>query len=369
MMIYWMLMLTCLVLPEVCCLYMKKYTMTDSGKEQKNMLFYCIVISIYMIILIGLRSNNIGIDTLGYYRGYIQAASYPFSYLSEEINDKGFVFLQILFNRLHINFTGFNLIYALFNIIVISYMIYKKSAIPWLSYFLYICFGFFVLDFTMVRQTLAMSIVVLAVMLDKNKTVKDFIQFAILVLIAYTIHASAIICIPIWFIRKIPFNNVIVMMFFVLIATCYLFKGQFSRLVINLAGNISDKYENYQGLGEESAGLLLYLMIMVSVIFGLFVSGFLNNKWNQTTFYMLCIMLIIFPAVQGGGAIMRAYYYFYIFMIVYIPNMINSINSEGDRPIQMFVFLLYMLVGFYQFYSAVTGNSNHLVPYQFFWQG
>lgn len=368
MIVYWMLLIVCLFLPEICGLYMKKYVIIECDKKRSTPLFYFVIMSAYMIILIGLRSNYIGNDTMGYYNSYKNAASLSFTYLLNEVSDKGFVFIQILFNKLHINFVGFNLIYALFNIVIISYLIYKKSNMPWFSYFLYITFGFFVLEFTMVRQTLAMSIVVLAVLTDKNKTFKDFVKFAVLVLIAYTIHASAIICIPIWFIRKIPFNNKTVIAFFVLIAACYVFKSLVTGIVFNLAGNISDKYEGYNSLETENAGILLYLMILVSVIFGLFISGFLRDKWNQTMFYMLCIMLVIFPAVQGGGAVMRAYYYFYIFLIIYIPNMLNSIDRGKDLPILMLVIMLYLILGLYQFYIAVAGNSNYIVPYQFFWQ-
>ena len=79
-------------------------------------------------------------------------------------------------------------------------------------------------------------------------------------------------------------------------------------------------------------------------------------------------MLIIFPAVQSGGAIMRIYYYFYIFMIIYIPNMIAKIDQKKDRGICGIVLFLYILVGLYMFYSTLSGNSLNIMPYQFFWQ-
>lgn len=365
MAIYLAILPVCILLPEICRFFVYRYT-NIPDKEYKTPLFYYIIMSVYMVVLIGLRSANIGIDTNGYYGMYKSAASLSFSDLKYDMSDKGFVVLEIILNRLHISFNGFNLIYAAFVIIIVSLFIYKMSEMPWLSYFLYICFGFFLLDFSMVRQTLAMSIVILAFLSDKNRGIKDFALFALLVLLASSIHASAIIFMPVWFIKKLPFNSVLVTFFIVLIPLCYLFKGQLSNMLINLAGNVSDKYEGYSKAGEGNAGILLYFMMIVTVVFSLFIPRFFKDKQNTTMFYLLCIMLIIFPGVQGGGAIMRIYYYFYIFMIVFVPNMVCNMNIN-DKGLFVLVIALYIMVGLYMYYGSLSGGENHLVPYQFFW--
>ncbi len=366
MAVYLAILPICILLPELCKVFSNKYT-SGLKKEYKTSVFYFIVMSVYMIIIIGLRRTDIGIDTSNYASMYKSVGELDFSDLKYEMNDKGFVVLQMIFNRLHIGFSGFNFIYAMYVIAVVSCYIYKESEMPWLSYFLYVCFGFFILDFTMVRQTLAMAIVLMAFMIDKNRGVKDFILFALLVILASTIHASAIIFMPVWFIKKLPFNSLIVAFLLILIPLCYLFKGQLTGFLVNMAGNVSDKYEGYSKVGEGSAGILLYLMMLVTVVFSLFVPGLFKDKKNATLFYLLCIMLVIFPGVQGGGAIMRIYYYFYMFMIVFIPNMVCSLDTKEKGFFVLIVFL-YLAVGLYMYHGSLTSNNFKIVPYHFYWE-
>ena len=109
-------------------------------------------------------------------------------------------------------------------------------------------------------------------------------------------------------------------------------------------------------------------MIFASVMLGLYLKGFLQDKWNQKAFYYMCMMLIIFPAVQGGGALMRGYFYFYIFMIVYIPNMISGVNKNSDKFTYYLAIFLFVAVGCTLYYNAMSTNFFEIMPYKFFWQ-
>ncbi len=338
-----------------------------SAEENKNFKKYFIFVTIAMIVLVGLRDLSVGIDTENYYDYYTTNAERDFSYLLEnDVRERGYVFIQILFNKLGIGFVGFNMGYAIFNFCVVSRLIYKHSKMPWLSYFLYFCFSFYMLSFTMIRQTLAMSIVILAVMTDKNEGFWSFVKFALIVYIASLFHSSAIVAIPLWFVKKLKFNKNLTVVILIAAFVGFVFKSQLASFVIKFAASISDKYETYNTIESGNAGFMLYLMMLVSVIFGFMLKTFLYEKDNAFFFYSLCIMLLIFPAVQGGEGIMRIYYYFYIFMIVYIPNMIESIKKEEHFYLKLFVLMLYIGVGLYCFRSDILHNIYGVVPYRFF---
>ncbi len=370
-MVYLCLLIACLALPEV---YIKVNKRNIALLQMPNKMDafsrqYHIIMAVCMVLLIGLRHVNIGLDTFNYAYSYIKIADKSFSYLNEDIKDKGYVFLCMVLNRLNVNYIEMNVLYAVFNILVITYMIYKYSDIPWLSFFLFIAFGFFTLQFTMVRQSIAISIVIMAVMWDKNRGILDFIKFALLVWIAHTIHASSVVALPIWFVRKIKPNKMAAFVFVVIVVFCYLFKGSIEELMFNLAGDVSESYENYGNAGLENAGILLYLMILASVVFSTIIPRFLDNKWNFMTFACLCIMLMMMPALQSGGAAMRIYYYYYIFMIVHISNMISAVNRSKDKYITLLMLFLFLSVGVYMFVNDVFINDTYNInPYEFFWQ-
>lgn len=373
MWIYWLLLAGTVSLYAVCVLqYKKKHDIMSSiNIDNCNLKSYFIIVSIMMIAVIGLREKHIGIDTFSYYNSYQRMELLNFDYLlnpvlKEEGTERGYVFLQILFNKLHVPFTGFNLIYAIFNVSVITLLIYKSSKKPWLSYFLYICYEFFLLDMTMMRQTTAMSIVILAIMYDNNKTVLDFLKFALIVYAASLIHSSAIICIPLWFIFKIPYNTTTIIIALIAIISSYIFRGALMNIVGQIASEVSNKYD-YAVFEEGNAGQKLYYMIIATVIMGTYLKIPLQKKDNLKMHYLLVLMLIIFPAVQSGGAIMRIYFYLYIYMIIYIPNMISYIDIRKDRIVYYVIIALYIIVGLYLYNDALL-RDTYIVPYKFFWQ-
>lgn len=338
------------------------HSIDENNKNKK----YFIFVTLFMIILVGFRDFSVGIDTYGYYKTYIRYANIDFNYIfRDHVKEKGYIFIQILFNKLGIGFLGFNILYAVFNFCIISLLIYRYSKMPWLSYFLYICFSFYTLSFTMVRQTLAMSIVILAVMQDKKDGIWSFLKFVLFIYIAHMFHSSAIITLPLWFVRRIKFNKRLAIVIFIIAFFTFVFKSKMANFVINYATEISDKYESYN-VKTGNAGVLLYMMMIVSVMFGYMLKSFLFEKDNVFFFYCLCIMIILFPAVQGGNAIMRIYYYFYIFMIVYIPNMLESIRKEEHFYVKLFILMLYIGVGIYCFRSGLLHNTYGVMPYKLF---
>lgn len=367
MTIYFLLLLIVVLLP---IFYRNKYSYGINGTMnlEHRPVSYFIIISAFMICIIGLRHDNIGNDTTTYRYLYELMGRQNFSYfLNPNVNDRGYYFTTMIFYKMGINYRLFNVIYAAFNVSVISCLIYKKSKIPWLSYFVYICFEFFILDLTMIRQTTAISIVIIAILLNNGNKFMDFLKFAFILYIASLFHASAIICVPIWFMCNIKFNRKWMLSFFVLIMLAYVFRTRLVIFVNDMANMVSDKY----GLGTEvgSYGIRLYLMLLVSTIYGALSKDFLLDKDNQFLWCMMCVVLIIFPMVQVGGAAMRVYYYFYVFLSVYVPNILDNVRKKNNTSAIFFIILvLYIFVGIYTFYDSLARNSFNIVPYRFFWQ-
>ncbi len=370
-MIYWLLLAFVVVFYGICRMGVKThhpYPFKSIEEHNRAYLAFFIAVSVAMILIIGLKSTSVGCDVKVYYNTYQRMKYEDYTYIFEPgVVDRGYVLAQIFFNKIGWNFYAFNMLYAVFNISTISYFIYKKSSMPLLSYVLYIIYGFFVLDLTMIRQTTAMSIAILAVLSDKGKGLKSFIKFEIIIFIAYLFHGSAAIFAPAWFLKKIKLNKKTVIAFLMCIILAFLFKSYLVKFVVMLAGSISEKYASYQ-VEAGNYGYRLYLMILASVFLGIYLRDFLKGEWNKIMFCYMCMMLIIFPVVQGGGAIMRAYYYYYIFMIIYIPNMINGVNKNSDKPTYYLAILLFLLVGIGMFSSSITANAYSMLPYKFFWQ-
>ena len=65
---------------------------------------------------------------------------------------------------------------------------------------------------------------------------------------------------------------------------------------------------------------------------------------------------------------MRIYFYFYIFMIAYVPNMINGLDKKKDKIIYLLIIALYLIVGGAYYAEYFRADSYTVLPYKFFWQ-
>lgn len=115
---------------------------------------------------------------------------------------------------------GFNLLLKLISLItndiVVMYLllgfiilfvlmvyIYKNSAEPWISVYLFVTFGFFFGTMNLVRQYFSAIVFLYGI---KYIQKRRFLPFLLILLLAMSIHKSAIIMLPVYFIAKLNVN-------------------------------------------------------------------------------------------------------------------------------------------------------------------
>ena len=155
------------------------YCGTKSEKNRKWLFFIgCLVI----VLIVGLRSERTGNDTIGYVRRFLSINNIGWGdLLSEYPQDSGyFVFVKLIRT-----FTGSKVLFLLttatVSLIGIFDLIKRNSKSPILALFFYVTLGNFLFVLTGIRQAIAMSICMLAVRFIQEK---KFIPFLLLVLLA-----------------------------------------------------------------------------------------------------------------------------------------------------------------------------------------
>lgn len=376
MLVYHLILLFCFG----AAMLLERYVMAMPGvitaaeKEQRReamekRLF--IFIAVYMVFLCGFRAygamNHVGIDTHGYYNNYLRNIGQKFSDIFDEgATDKGFGLFAWILANIGLDFWVLLLVSAIVYVGAIGMYIYKCSLNRWMSLFVFVGMGLYFFCFSAVRQSIAMGICMAAYMFsNKVSGWRGLLGFAVLVWIASTIHASAVIFFPAYLLQKLPYKNTTVILMLGAAAVTMLFKNQFASLIVQLATQTSDKYENYEMMENAGAGMLLYLFVLMTIVLRLLVSGGMAETVKaDNSVYFLLFMLILFPAVQSGGAMMRIYYYYYMFLIVYLSNVLESIGDRKTKQLAYFLLTVFLLY----FYMSGDKAESCLIPYQFFWQ-
>ena len=370
---------TILLLCFAFAFFSERYTMslvknsidiiTEQRQNLEKKLFF--IIALYMLCLCGLRSYKpgayVGLDTSAYYNMYLRYSSLNFSDIFDErMNDKGYVLFGWLLSKIEMDFSVLLFISAIIYVGGITWCIYRYSQNRWMSFFIFVAMGLYTFSFSAVRQSIAMGLCMIAYILsDKTQGWRGFILFIGITYIASTIHASAIIFLPVYLVQKISYKPATVFVFLGVAVATMLFKNQFASLLLQLAAETSEKYENYEMVRNAGAGIMLYLFVMMTVILCLLAtnSKIKNDKKDNFVYLILC-MLILFPATQSGGGMMRIYYYYYMFIVVFLPNVLESIEDLKTKQLAYLLLSMFLL----WFYMSGDKRGLALIPYQFFWQ-
>lgn len=336
--------------------FFRKKSIQVAGKAiMLNNKVYIIMVSSILIVLLGFRGLSVGIDTMSYNNIFNSINSLNFSQLFELKDEYGYILLQLFVGKVFGDFHFLLIIVAVVYIGVVSYHIYKYSGNPLLSYLLFIVYGFYSFAMSATRQTIAIALVMLAFEFIKEK---KLFKFLFCVFLASSFHITALIFLPSYWFNKFKLNRKTILLFVLIGLITIVIKDEL-RMLLNSFARIV-----YPAI--ETGGNRMYIFMVLSVLLGIiFRKPFIaKNENNKYLFYMMLASIIIMPVTQFNPTIMRLYYYYFVFMIIYIPNILYTIKDKRIRTIGA---CSYFIIGAILFFTSLI-HTNQLETYLFFWQ-
>lgn len=271
--------------------------------EKRYTLIPALAIAAPLIYLAGTRNDNFG-DTYAYRQGFEEApssiAQIP-EYIAGNMKDKGFsvftiVIKSIIGNKDVLYFTIIATICIL--CVILTYKKYSSNFI--MTVFLFLASGDYIQwTFNGMRQFIAVSILFAA---SRLMLKKRYVPLVILILILSTIHASALIMLPIIFIVQGPVWNKKTVALIIAVLIAITFIDQFTDLLTNIMENTQYRSEVDQFLNTEGTNMLRVMVYSIPAIIALiFYKRFrkINNPLIN-----LCVGMSI---ATMGGYIASAY--------------------------------------------------------------
>jgi hypothetical protein len=316
--------------------FLDKTTLKKSLK--KNIFF---VITFLLLFLIsGFRSFNVGTDTMQYVNSYSFYSNYGFDVVRfGQIYEPGFMLLMILASKISGSARFFLLITSFFINFSVLHFIKAFSKDYLASICIYICSCQFLVSMCMVRQFIAISIVLLGFkFLLKGQNFK----FIIVCLIASMFHYFSVLFLMLLVFKKIrkidvTFLLVLVMCFIPI----YLLFPQIMNYFFSTTSNYAD-YITSGGLANSNSTVFRIppmLLVIIAIALPYFFSfkktyyniaycGFYDAKQKRTFdfgFLNLVYLFLVFLVILSNqfGLFTRVYYYFTIF-IVLMPNLTSK---------------------------------------------
>lgn len=342
----------------------------SSVQYNRQMLFFMVIASLLLILIIGFRSDHQGLDLYnslgtGYFYYYLKINEDSLIEILRNFSSQkyanyeiGFVLLCKLLGTLCSNQQILLVICALLAIAPTGYFIYKNSKNKWLSVVLFLALPLFAtVTFSAIRQGIAIGIVLLSYTFVKEKRPVCFI---LTVALACTFHSTAIVAFaayPVYHLR-VDRKNALVGGVGSL-AIIYLMKEPLFWILARLVHN------NPTMVRSNSVNLFLALTL-IYIVCTLFYKEQDYEVRGYINIFLLACGAQSFASLHNlAGRIM---WYFMSVLIVLIPNLLANMNIKEKqiiKPLSWVVGILAIFLGLYYF----RHNSMALAyPYIPFWR-
>lgn len=337
----------------------------------RNKKYFCYLVTIQLFLIQAMRDITLGVDLVTYNAGfqYIKGLSflelmsrlsfirvarleYPFSF------ESGYVVLNWIVAKMGIDFHGFLAICAVIISVSVGRFIYKTSDNPLLSFSIFISFNMFAYCLGILRQSLALALVLWS--LDAIMNGKRLKAFAVIML-AFWFHRTAILWLPLLFLANVRMRRKYFLYVFCLgeiMLSCasFLYTTVIAKvlLIIGLHHvNVNFQYNNFS---------MLILLISIVVLTFINFERFSNIKYNVSCWGLL-LLLLLQPIAMCNDVFARASTLYTVLLIILIPGLIFSYANKHTKT--MTEVAVYILMFGFMIYS-LSGNIAGIVPYRFY---
>ena len=318
---------------------------------------YLVTVFAVFGVVMALRGTTVGSDTtMGKYifnqevsRSWSQIdLTYPgWSILCKLIGLFGgdYIILQILASSI--------IIYG------IARFIYVFSSNVILSSYLFIASYTFCSALNVMRQMCAVSLVLLAIVnLYEHKKVPCIL----LMIVACTIHTTAIAGLPIcWVFKKTTATNYKKILGGLLIVALLLFL--FYDKLIALITTIAPHYSSYLDMDASIGGRTVYVQLFYLVFV---VLGYIYGTRESAEYKEIMIIALISVCIGIMGAknafFLRINYYYTIFMLCAVPNAIKK--AVRDQKSELFANVGTVLIFLIPYIIQLNANYSNVIPYR-----
>lgn len=219
-------------------------------------------------------------------------------------------------------------------------------------------FSFYVFS---IRQSIAISILLLSTKFIEEK---KFFKFLIMVAIATLIHKTSALFVIVYFFRniKISANNCLIFLGIVIVT--FIVKEHVMNIIMNIV------FSEYIDKSIANTGYKMLILMACILIFSIFIIK--NNKTNLNTntyivervaFNSLLFTIILQVLALQRDIVARLITNYYIFIIVLLPNILTYIDNKKTRNI-IKISTCYVLIGLGIFFIM---RYDTCMNYKFFW--
>lgn len=336
--------------------------------RKKDIYYNLIFLFLFLIILMlfCFRNKNVGTDTRAYFEIYQDFQNRHSKFSNEPV----FYVINMICSILNLDFVVLLTFVGLLQMVGMFVLIKKYSSLPLFSILLYVTLGIMGMTYNFMRQMMAVGFFAFAInFLIKNNTWGYFCA----IILASLCHASALILVPVYFIKKLKLGKYIYIITAPVIMGSIVFLPIIAKTFSKVISN--DYYSTYikANLFRSSINFysIAYLFGLIAVlVWFIFVRNRIKKNSKDIQVYNIFLWLFYINVCIRIIATFSSYFqlvgrftmYFFWSIIILIPYALKYENrlerKYGLSQIIQFACVIYFL------FSAVLRNTNKIYPYE-----
>lgn len=313
------------------------------------------------LLLLAFRGLECGNDTLQYRRLFEEYSVKSIVELfADHTHEWGYRFLNKLLGSVTDNYQILLSTTSLLCVCPLWYFYKSESEMPLLTISLFLSVAQFVMFFSGIRQSIAMSMGILAWYVAKNK---KFGQFVLIVLVAIQFHTSAFMLSVLYPLYHAKITKKWLWFAIPCMVAVYIFKDVIFSFLITFL------WKDYDAAEETGAYTILFLLILFAIFSYIVVD---DETLDQDTvalrnMLLLSVVLQIFAMLHPLA--MRMNYYFLIFIPVLMPKIVNRCKKQYANIGKIAAVVMTVYFYYYFINMMITDNDPlNIFPYIPFWQ-
>ena len=338
-------------------------------RENRNRQNYIIFICIILILQSALRHVAVGADTYAYYLKFEEIKltswqeiweNFRSVYVLGEGKDAGYPLIQKVFQFFSGEYRIFLFFVAVIFFSSLGYFIYTQTkyisdVFVAIAIYEVLFYSFF--SITGLRQTLATAFTFWGLHFIRQRKLW---QYTLLIICAAFIHKSVLLFYPFYFIARLNRSRQLLAASFVIFPVMFVFGRSVAGIMALLSAQ--DNYMGYALSDANPTGAVDFSIFLL----GCGILGWIalrNAKQRDSDmpiiYNAISIAIIFTPLTWIDSSLMRIVQYFSIFILVFLPYVINNLFRDYQTRIVAIVVLMVLFV------SVIIMRN---VDYAFMWE-
>lgn len=365
MQVYWLMLAWVIVFGIIAQLTAKKVCIGEDVYEWRANLFMALITFSVIIFFAGMRSYVA--DTGSYIKMF---DDYPLFMNAKDIifddtaREPGFRLFSILIKTfISNNYNVWFFIIAIISGVCVMIPLYKYSCNFGVSAFLFMASCQFTWMFNGMRQFLAASIIFACTgLILKNKTV----LYIIIVCLLSTIHQSALLLIPMYFIVKGEPWNKRTMLFVGCIILAMLFTSKFTGLLTDVVEqtDYATSVNEFKDT-DDGTNVIRILVESVPVIIAFIYRNKIKDKLTPIIKLSINMSLIssgfyiISKIARSGILLGRLPIYFSMYNLILLPWLLKNIFEKREKDLIYYIMIVCYFAFFYYQMCITWGGLEY----------